>query len=470
MQRTLLFLLVAGSYLLVAGGPPWTIGPLLGLAALGVLAAPVRTLAFPRSLRALDAALLLVLGAVLLQAVPLPADLAATLSPAAGRVRASLTFATTEASPWTTLSVDPRATLLSAATVALGILAFWIARAAFGAGGNTRSFCRGLALFGAAVAVAAIVQKAATPKLLLFVLPPDSRSANPFGAFTNRNHFAAWLLLVIAPSCGYMIARLRTHPTFRARSWREAFGRFMNSGIVITAAALLTMLLVLLATLSRSAVLGLGAAAICGWALGRPRMAIERTNLPAILGMTGVALLGAMAFIDLDGWAVRLQQSLNADPAGFSRITIWRESVPIIRDFWLTGSGAGTYSDAMTQYQQTRVWVGSMQRWAHFNNAHSGYLQLASEGGLLLVLPVVTALACLYALARRTVSADKGEMFWVRVGAAAGLAGIATQSVWEVPLVMPANAVLCGVLAGLLVFRREGSRSAPDSYRRQDED
>ena len=41
----------------------------------------------------------------------------------------------------------------------------------------------------------------------------------------------------------------------------------------------------------------------------------------------------------------------------------------------------------MTVYQETRVWVGSMQRWAHFNNAHSHYLQVASEGGLLLGAP-----------------------------------------------------------------------------------
>ena len=75
-------------------------------------------------------------------------------------------------------------------------------------------------------------------------------------------------------------------------------------------------------------------------------------------------------------------------PTGFSRIGIWRETLPIIADFPLAGTGAGTYSDAMTHYQQTRFWVGSMQRWAHFNNAHSHYVQVASEGGLLLTVPV----------------------------------------------------------------------------------
>jgi hypothetical protein len=33
--------------------------------------------------------------------------------------------------------------------------------------------------------------------------------------------------------------------------------------------------------------------------------------------------------------------------------------------------------------QESRVWVSSMQRWAHVNNAHSHYLQVVCEGGLL---------------------------------------------------------------------------------------
>jgi hypothetical protein len=49
-------------------------------------------------------------------------------------------------------------------------------------------------------------------------------------------------------------------------------------------------------------------------------------------------------------------------------------------------------------------------------------------------------------------------MFWVRVGAAAGLAGLATQSLWEVALIMPANAVLAGVVGGLLLYRRDQAK------------
>ena len=188
-------------------------------------------------------------------------------------------------------------------------------------------------------------------------------------------------------------------------------------------------------------------------------MRFEHTTLPARLGFLGVLIILSMVFLDVDGWATRIEESFTTEGL-FGRLTIWRETLPIVRDFWLTGVGAGTYSDAMTYYQQTRFFVNSMQRWAHFNNAHSHFIQVAAEGGVLLVVPAIAALSALWALAGRTLRADKGEMFWVRAGAAAGLAGLAVQSIWEVSLTMPANAVLAGVLAGLLLYRREPGQAS----------
>lgn len=455
MQRTLLILLVAASYLLLAGGRTWTLGPLLGLAALAALSAPRRTFAFPRQQRVLDLSLIAICAVLFLQILPVPIAVADLLTPNAARIRAAQQFIALApaARRWTSLSLDPAATAVSLANVVLAILTFWAARAMFTAAGNTRAFCRALAGLGAAVAIAAILQKSVTPKLVLFLVQPEARSASPFGAFLNRNHMAAWMLMVSAPVAGYLIARLRIHPSYRG-SWRAAFKHFMASGAVLTAMALTMILGVLLLTLSRSAVAGLGAGAIVAWRFGRPRMQIERSSVPALLGVAGAMLMASMLFVDIDGWAGRVQQSFDTGPTEFGRVTIWRETLPMMKDFWLTGTGAGTYSEAMGSYQQSRVWVGSMQRWAHFNNAHSHYLQTMSEGGVLLVVPVAVALLALLALGRNAVRADKGEMFWVRVGAAAGLTGIAVQSIWEVALIMPANAVLAGVLAGLLLNRR----------------
>lgn len=460
MQRTLLLLLVAASYLLLAGGRPWTLGPLVIIAAIAALSAS-RNLHFPDDHRALDLALLAIAAAVAIQLVPLPAVVVDLISPHASRVKAALQFSTVAPAAWTTLSISPGRTLGALAAVTIGILSFWTARAVFGAGGNTRTFCRALAVVGAVAAIAALIQKATTPKLLLFSVQPEARSTNPFGAFTNRNHFAAWLLLLSTAIIGYLIARVRIHDA-HDRRWGSVVKRFMASGAVMTAMAAVVTIGTLLTTLSRSAVAGLGVAALAGWRFGRPRLRLEHTSLPGALGVLGVLIILTMLFVDVDGWATRIEESFTTEGL-FGRVTIWRETLPIIRDFWLTGVGAGTYPDAMTYYQQTRFFVNSMQRWALFNNAHSHYVQVAAEGGLLLVVPSLVALSALWTLTRRTLRADKGEMFWVRVGAAAGLAGLATQSIWEVSLTMPANAVLAGVLAGLLLYQRDAARSEPAS-------
>jgi O-antigen ligase len=242
----------------------------------------------------------------------------------------------------------------------------------------------------------------------------------------------------------------------RRGPWRDSIGQIMSSGIVFTAMAVMIIAGILLVTLSRSALAGLAAAALVGWRLGKPRMNSERTNLPGLLGTIGAVILIVVVFVDVDRWAGRVIDSFDTTAAPLSRLSIWRESLPIVQDFWLTGTGAGTFSDAMLVYQSSRVWIGAMGKWAHFNNAHSHYLQVLCEGGLLLFLPMLWSLAALTTLGYRAVRSDKGEMFWVRVGAAGGLAGVAVQSIWEVSLLMPANAVLAGVLAGLLLYRREG--------------
>ncbi|MFA5909831.1 MAG: O-antigen ligase family protein [Vicinamibacterales bacterium] len=459
MQRALLLSLVSASYLLLAGGPRWTLAPLLGVALLCVAWAPRRTLAFPASTRSLDTALLALAAGIAIQVVPLPARVVALVSPHAQPLRAALRFTVGRPSgeAWLPLSIDAEATAYALAATFLGILSFWIARATFSAGGHTRQFCRALGLLAAIAAMVAIVQKAVMPGLVMGVITPEARNASPMGPFLNRNHFGAWLLMVSTASLGYITAHLHIHPAYRQRMG-AAVKRFVTSGALLSGIAAIVTIGALLMTLSRSAVAGLGAAALfAGW-LARPRLRVERTALPALYVTTGLVLLLLVLFIDIEGWLTRVQHSLGL-VTGFDRLTIWRESLPMVRDFIVTGTGAGTYGQAMGEYQQSRFWVGSMQRWAHFNNAHSHYVQLAAEGGLLLVVPAVAALTALARLGVAAVRADKGEVFWVRAGAAAGLVGIAVQSIWEVPLVMPANAVLVGVLAGLLLHRRDAVRS-----------
>jgi O-antigen ligase len=145
------------------------------------------------------------------------------------------------------------------------------------------------------------------------------------------------------------------------------------------------------------------------------------------------------------------------DARDVSRVDIWRETLPMVADFPLTGVGAGAYGRAMLTYQQTRAFAAHLGHDWYFNHAHNHYLQLAAEGGFLISVPFILASFFFIAVARRRLRNDQSELRAVRLGAAAGLAGIATQSLWEVPLTMPAAALLAATLAALATYERDTS-------------
>ena len=100
------------------------------------------------------------------------------------------------------------------------------------------------------------------------------------------------------------------------------------------------------------------------------------------------------------------------------------------------------------------------ERTYHYNQAHNHYVQVAAEGGILLTGAVAAGGLLFARLAWRHLRADRSGVFWIRAGAAAGLAGVAVQSLWETGLRMPANAQLAAVLAALLTQHGRGAAGA----------
>jgi hypothetical protein len=76
---------------------------------------------------------------------------------------------------------------------------------------------------------------------------------------------------------------------------------------------------------------------------------------------------------------------------------------------------------------------------------------VASEGGLLVGIPVLMALVCLAREGWIAVTSDRSGMYWIRAGALCSLAAVAAQSAWETGLTMPANAALAALAAAIAV-------------------
>jgi O-antigen ligase len=389
--------------------------------------------------RPVDAALAACLLAIAFQAVPLPPALLAWVSPDSEAVQARLSLAIAGSSP--ALSIDAELTRAGLASATSAILVFWAARETFARGG-LRIAARAVGIAGFAMSLMALAARATAPTLILWTWTPIDPGAKPFGPFVSRNDFAAWLLLASALTAGYTIMHVRTYGLLRIRSMRIALRNVLADGTgLLFGGATAVMILTIVSSLSRGALLGAGAAVLCGHVLwrGRAMGATARAPLAVVL-LLAVLVLGA--WVNRSELTRRLSSGTEV-----SRATIWRETLPILSDFPIAGTGIGTYGRSMLVYQRTTPEL-------LFNHAHSEYLQLLAEGGLLVGVPAIAAALTFLALARRRLQDEKREVLWMRIGCAAGMAGLLMQCLWDATLRMPANAMLFALLAAVVVHEK----------------
>jgi O-antigen ligase len=438
MRALVVSLVPIGALVALGGAYSWSTLPLLAAAAFAFLVSGARV-ATDRETRVLDVALVALLAGMTLQLVPLSSTVVTLVSPHAASMQAMLALqAAGDARP---ITIDERLTRGALASATAAMLLFWAARETFSRGG-VRVAARAIAWTGFAAALVGLAQRATAPTLLLWTWTPLDRGAQPFGPFVNRNHFASWLLLASSLTAGYLIAHIRSHRLEQHSSRRLILRDLLEDGSALfLSAAVAAMLFALVGSLSRAALLGAFAALALGAWVGGRRQQLDRRPVK-FAAATVVALLALAVWANREGLLGRLESMAGDNQVG--RPAIWSETMPVVRDFWLTGTGAGTYGRAMLRYQRTRPDM-------LFNQAHNEYLQLLAEGGLLLALPATLALAAWLRLARRRVGQDPHELLWIRIGALAGCFGLAVQSFFETGLRMPANALLFALLAAIVV-------------------
>jgi O-antigen ligase len=407
-------------------------------AAAACLTIAVRPSVGRRETRWLDLALVVYILFVALQRVPLPPDLRLRLSPALRAVDLQLRVdapVVPTADTLHSLSVNPQGTTLSLLVALSVVLTFWCARAIFARGG-VRYGVRAVAVMGLALAVFGIWQHTTAPHTFYWTTVP--RQVTPFGPYLNHSDFATWLVMGLLLTSGYLIARLYSQHSISGQlSLSDSFD---NRAMWLTTAAA-TMAAALVVGLSRSGLIAAVAGFVTLWMLSSGRM--ERPSRAWLLGGFGVIAAVALAFANTTAVAGRIEETISGIGG---RTAIWRATWPIVKDFWLTGIGAGAFERAMVVYQPS-------PHETFFNHAHNDYLQMLSEGGVLLAIPAIAAAVAGIGGIRDRLRGDRSSMYWVRAGAASGLVAIAVQSIWETGLRVPANTLLFAVLAAVSLHR-----------------
>jgi O-antigen ligase len=290
----------------------------------------------------------------------------------------------------------------------------------------------------------ALAQDATGHGLMYWRWRPIDEGPPPFGPYVNRNHFATWGVMA-APLCiGYLTAHATAHHgAGTMAAWRRRVVAVLDARAALLLAAAALLIVAIAASLSRSGLIGLGAALASAAALAyrRTGSTLTRSARPAIF-MVALGALAALAVLVRVGPAAIAGRFATSEVALVDRLTIWRDTLAVLRDFWLTGTGAGTYQTAMIVYQRSSPGV-------LFNQAHNHYLQVIAEGGLLIGIPVFLALGTFAREAWLALEEDRSGLRWVRLGAIAGLIGVSVQSLLETGLTTPANTALAAVLAAI---------------------
>ena len=396
--------------------------------------------------------LVLITTWIALGLVPLGSDVLASVSPEAHRWWSgalelegeSLTSAPWSLAPFVTF----RAVWLWLAVLSVFVLALGCARDA--AGSVRLGFL--LLLVGAVSGALGVAQWLLELQGLLGRAPEALRATGTFG---NPNHYAAYQSMLLFVGLGWLSSyRQRKKSGARGGVWdHHALAFIAGIGVFLCALGLIM-------SLSRSG-LAFGFAGCAAWIwLTSKRMERRgsRTSRRALFALA-LALLGIVVWIGIQPLLGRFQlETLEQEwLKEQGRVAVWRDSLPAVGDYWLTGSGLSSFRYVGAAY---RSFGGQI----FYSWAHNDYLQLGIELGLpgLLLLFWIGAGAVSSIRRVRGDLVHDTDLLHLHAGYVAAVITVALHSFTDFSLHLPANFALFAVIlaAAVALEPRSGRRTS----------
>lgn len=361
---------------------------------------------------------------VAFQLMPLPIGLLRWLSPARVEIHHGL-GALAVPSSFVSASALPSATMDHLMRIlAYGLVLFLVTDIAY-------SLRRGLWLL--AIPIVAIASLQAIVGLLQVGMGEPGAVAR--GGYINRNHFAG--LLEMSFPFAVMGAVAAARQVRIDAGWKWA---------LVTAVCLSVATLLLIGILYSLSRMGFVACLVSILAMGLSLLGagsshpLRRKAVPIL----GLLIVLAFVFLPSDPLIARLAELSSADEVSDQdRLQVWKETLGLIREFPIVGSGLGTYESVFLKHKQ----VGEMMR---DNYAHNDYLQGLAELGLLGFSLVA---ACLGLTLMKTASAISAaaspSVRYLAVACLGSIAAILLHSVVDFNLYVEPNAMLLSWVSGI---------------------
>lgn len=266
------------------------------------------------------------------------------------------------------------------------------------------------------------------------------------GTFVNRNHLAGYLEMCLAIGIGLLVASLSSR---RSSGWRNTLRIGIDTMLgpkMRLRVFLALMVIALVLTRSR-----MGNTAffislpLCGVLMMAIQRKLHKGAIILFISLMAVDFLIVGQWFGFEELADRMQGSSVTSE---TRDEVVRDSVPMLEDYSLAGTGMGTFGSAFPQYKSADISI-------YYDHAHNDFLEFASSLGLIGFLPLglLVSMALLNAVLviyKRRDQLAKGIAF-------AGMMGIVSlliHSAVDFNLQIPANSLLFILLLAVAFVAR----------------
>jgi len=356
---------------------------------------------------------------IVFQLIPLPMGVLGTLSPARARLAGALEPLLPGVA-WAPLSVNPPAAVLAFFTITGYIATFLLVRElAWRWASRPWTPLIPLIVIGALEAAIGMFQ--------VFDRWP---SGDASGTYTNRDHFAGLLEMVLPIAALYGLAILRRR---KARFDSPALPAIAACGLWSVAALLL---LAIIYSLSRMGFL----VALCvlfliaALSIG-PRLP-SRAWRWSSLGLIGVVILLVLIFLPPGRLIERFAAISSTERASAdTRLLLWKETVPVISEFRLFGTGLGGFESTFLKYQAT-------DNVFRVEFAHNDYLEYIAELGFVgFAILAVIVVGIVAQILRGILKAGDEDRRLLVIACAGALVAMLLHSLVDFNTHIPANAM-----------------------------
>lgn len=387
--------------------------------------------------------LLLLLLFMVLQVVPLPPFMVKFLSPGAF-LAYSPVAELSDKGQWLPLTVNQKATIQEFLRILACALAYVMTIQLLGHPLKLKKTVNVVIALAVGIAFLAILQNMSSPELIFWFREAPANS-HPFGPWINPNQFAGYIEMISPIALGvFLFYKPRIHSD---ESWREKVVSFFtrpesNLYFYYGFAAILLILSVFV-SLCRGGIITITLTGMV--------YILLYNNLQLQRGRLAVLFVSCCAFLAISwfGWdAIIAEFSQGFDSEGSirdARLTVWKDTIVLIKDFLFFGSGFGTFVDIFPSYS-------SLTDNFIYDHAHNDYLELLADGGLIgFSLAAWFVLAVLWHGWKMVRVRRDQYAILVGIGAISGIVAVLMHSVTDFNMHNGAVAYYFFFLCGLLV-------------------